>query len=323
MLARKIMVSLLWICAAFLLNTLSVAQPPTQERVLMIIDASGNSGDNIQSKRALTQQIFNGVASQRTQTVHVGITRYPFANDPSCGVTSLFIGGPNVAPSMTQNFVSNVPPITNNALPTAINHAIDALTHSPLDAVILILNTNATCRIDPCKMAKKIKPQDRRFTTYIVAFQSNAEQLHGFECLAQTTQADYINAQTPKALTSALNKVLHPIQQGLDGYGSVNLTAVSKESGNPLTQGVRWWAFLPAATPSARPTIVQYSNQMTPHFELAPGTYSIQLTYGEAAVKQDVTIQSNQAQNLTLSITTANDYQVPQPPHPPSNVGAN
>lgn len=316
MLAHKIIFSFVVASLALLLSTASFSEPPTQKPVLMIIDASGSSADNIQSKRALTQEIFNDVAAQRTQTMHVGIMRYPFANEAGCGVTNLFIAGPHVDPAITQSFVSNLPPTTHNPLPTAIHNAVTALTTAPLNAVILILNTNANCSIDPCRMMKEIQPKNKPFTTYIVTFQSNAKQQQGFECLALTMPAEYINAQTPKALTSVLNKVLNPIQQGLDGYGSVNLKAISKENGSSLREGLRWWAFISPATPGGRSVIAQYSNQSTPHFELAPGTYTIQLTYGEAAVKQAITIESNQAQDLTLPITTATDYQIPQHVNP-------
>ena len=269
--------------------------------ILLIIGAP--TVQNAQNKTLETQTILNDLISRRTENLALGVNQFLSSDHKNCRVTNIFVAGADADPTALKNLLNPIPSSSTTPLAGALKQALPALVQIPLNAVLMIATFDPICSPNLCQLAQNsTNIIDAEFKVYTLAYGLTPTQTQGFQCMAKIFNGQFIAIQNHHDLTTQLSTILDPIQAN-SGYGSVNLKAMSKQTGNPLTQNVRWWITRPSSLPGTEPTILQYSNQATPHFQLEPGNYVITVTYAGSATYQPITIVAGHAQNLTLTLS--------------------
>ena len=189
-------------------------------------------------------------------------------------------------------------------------------------SIIMIVDGPDNCKADPCAAAKTLKQKSPEAIVHLIAFDAQAEErMKDLSCVAEATGGMFATANNEDELELQLRKAFQlalagtpagpntPQLAGIspgavppgnsgDGPpvftssepGTLALSAVIADGGQPLSSGVTWRVFEARVQDDGSYRLVSTRREPKPSVTMPPGEYLINAAYGRANVTKRLTI---------------------------------
>ena len=309
----------LLICCCFF--TPAAAQnAATPARAILILDASGSMWGKIDGKakidiaRSAVGQILEGLQPN----LHLGLIAYGHRRRGDCEDIELLIPPGPVDKAAFAKTVNALVPRGRTPLTRSLIQAAQTLKHTEQKAtVILVSDGIETCDEDPCAAVDELKRLGIDFTAHVVGFDLDDNEQAAIRCIADTTGGEFLAAQDASslltALATAMTKTLDPqamppaekpapqppspapvpapTPKADVDIANVTLITLLAEGGEPVKS---YFEVFPVGETKA---VVRGSNDQV---KLAPGRYTVQAKWGNALLREDVTVPVEPESEITL-----------------------
>jgi von Willebrand factor type A domain len=201
-------------------------------------------------------------------------------------------------------------------------------------SIIMIVDGPDNCKADPCAAARTLKQKSPETIVHLIAFDAQAEErMKDMSCIAETTGGMFATAINEDELELHLRRAFQFALAGtpataagprLAGVapgmvpppnagegppvftssepGTIALSAVIADGGQPLTSGVTWRVFDARVQDDGSYRLVSTRREPRPSVTMPPGEYLINVAYGRANVTKRLTIWPGKAQQDVFNL---------------------
>jgi hypothetical protein len=200
-------------------------------------------------------------------------------------------------------------------------------------SIIMLVDGPENCKADPCAAARSLKQKTPEAIVHLIAFDAQAEErLQDLSCVAEATGGMFATAvnegelelhlrrafqlaSTGAAATSAGGVTAAPfgLQAPADAGGAphnftstepgtLTLSAVMSDGGQPLPQGLVWRVFDGQVQEDGSYKLIAAHREPQPNITMRPGDYLINVAYGRANITKRLTIWPGKAQQDVFNL---------------------
>jgi hypothetical protein len=212
--------------------------------------------------------------------------------------------------------------------------AANAMFKGPgVHSIIMILDGPDNCKADPCAAARALKQKTPDAIVHVIAFDAQAEEkLQDLSCVAEATGGMFATAISEDELELQLRRAFQlalagtpassvarlagvapgaAVPPGADGPppvftssepGSLKLSAVMADGGQPLANGVVWRVFDAHVGDDGSYRLISTHRDGNPSITMAPGEYLINAAYGRANITKRVTLWPGKSQQDVFNL---------------------
>lgn len=194
--------------AAALLLTASPMTRAENERVMLVLDASGSMWAQIdgRSKVEIARDAIAEIVRDWNSEHHLGLVAYGHRRRGDCeDIETILPPGPLDARAFMDR-VNSLNARGMTPLSQAVIHAAGALRYGEQRAtVILVSDGEENCGLDPCAVGAELERAGVEFTAHVIGFDIGdpAHQAQ-LRCLAENTGGQYFNARDAAELNAAV-----------------------------------------------------------------------------------------------------------------------
>jgi Ca-activated chloride channel family protein len=284
------------------------AAPPAsvEQKVIIVLDASGSMRGKTdgKTKMVVAKGMLKDLMATWDSNIEVGLVVYGHRVKGDCSDIELMVPvGSNNKAAFTEA-MAKIKPMGKTPLSAAVIKAADQLGYTEQKAtVILISDGIETCKMDPCTVAKKLKEKGVDFTAYVVGFDVDKAQQRDLKCIATNTGGEFFEANNAADLKIALTTVVKEVKEVKKvkkaPAHNLLLSAVVTKGGAIIQKSLSWKIYtMPANSHEMKQ--VEYSYNASPKFNLAPGEYVVQVTYGAVKVKEKITVSTESINKVVV-----------------------
>lgn len=301
------------LCFLLLISTIPIFA--TQERVILVLDASGSMWGQIdgQNKITIAREVIESVIKDWDQNHQLGLIAYGHRKKGDCKDIEELIPVGKLDRNNFNKAVKELNPKGRTPLTDAVRIAAEKLKYTEEKAtVILISDGKETCDADPCAIANELEKAGLDFTTHVVGFDvSDKSGIGQLECLAINTGGAYITAkdaaELKTALKTAVKKVVEatpPPKPNVDPETPVNVRihAIAAENGEALPN--TWFGVYHEEKDqfdkTKRVKITNSGYVAEAKFKIKPGKYVFYAQNGASKTEQVVSIEPGKAADIEL-----------------------
>lgn len=204
-------------------------------------------------------------------------------------------------------------------------------------SIIMVVDGPDNCKADPCAAARSLKQKSPEAIVHLIAFDAQAaERMQELSCVAEATggmfatavNEDELELQLRKAFQYALSGSQAPAARtagvapgaglaapgpgnGSNGGppvftsnepGTLALTAIIADGGQPLGSGVIWRVFDARVQDDGSYRLLSTRREAKPSVTMPPGEYLINASYGRANITKRLTLWPAKAQEDVFNL---------------------
>lgn len=197
--------------AALALPVLMAAPAQSEDRAIVVLDASGSMWGQIEgkSKIEIARETLTGVLEEVPNDLELGLIAYGHRRKGDCrDIETLVPPGTGQVTGIVAA-ANRIKPKGKTPLSAAVREAARALRYTEAKAtVILVTDGLETCNADPCALANELEQAGVDFTAHVVGFGLSKDEGKQVACLAENTGGKYIEASNGQELTDALKQTV-------------------------------------------------------------------------------------------------------------------
>ena len=204
--------------------------PPCVEDAMIVFDASGSMGGNLDQGIATLKPRIDEVRSALAEVLpsvtrlrRVGLITYGPGPGLQCNVKLDLKPTANAAARILR-ILDGVLPAGKTPLTSAVAQAADVLDYRNSPGVIVVLTDGEeTCGASPCDLGKELRASAAQLTVHVVGFRlkdfswTGEQSILDARCLAEQNNGIYISAENRDDLVAALKTTLEcPMVSSVD-----------------------------------------------------------------------------------------------------------
>jgi hypothetical protein len=193
----------------------------------------------------------------------------------------------------------------------------------------MVVDGPDNCKQDPCAAARSLKQKNPEAIVHVIGFDAQADKLQDLSCIANETGGMFATATTEDELELHLRRAFGFALSGTPGGraaglppgmapptggeggapaftsnepGTLSLSAVMADGGQPLATGVIWHVFDGRVGDDGSYRLISTSREAKPNITMKPGEYLINAAYGRANVTKRLTLWPGRTQNDTFNL---------------------
>ncbi len=272
-------------------------------KTIIVLDGSRSMWGRIERKRKyrVAAKAVEKILDHRAGEVPLGVIAFGHLNNKSCKTVEI-IQDPSLSkieesPLKLQNFK----PRSFAPISKALEVAARQLDHENNAArIILLIDGRDNCRRNPCKTLEKIRKTSYDLSVRVIGFGMRKKDRASFKCFQTHKSDSFYIANTQKDLMAALFVATGSDQQfgrkpiykrpevnekqitsHLKGNSRIKLMAVLSKGTPPIREGVSWKVYKAVTDSSFRGRPAARSGKTQPVFQLKPGNYIVEATFGQ------------------------------------------
>jgi hypothetical protein len=200
-------------------------------------------------------------------------------------------------------------------------------------SIIMIVDGPENCKADPCAAARTLKQKTPEAIVHLIAFDAQAEErMQDMSCIAEATGGMFATAVNEGELELHLRRAFTLASTGAPGGGlasagaapfglqapagaqtgpqnftstepgTLALSAVMSDGGQPLASGLVWRVFDGQVQEDGSYRLITTHREAKPSITMRPGDYLINAAYGRANVTKRLTIWPGKAQQDVFNL---------------------
>ena len=200
-------------------------------------------------------------------------------------------------------------------------------------SIIMIVDGPDNCKADPCAAAKSLKQKSPEAIVHLIGFDAQAQdKLQELSCVASETGGMFATAISEDELELHLRRAFQLAASGSPGGplgaspgarfaavqpgagqpgpqsftsnepGTLALSAVMSDGGQPLGSGLIWRVFDGQVQDDGSYRLISTSRDARPSISMKPGDYLINASYGRANITKRLTIWPGKEQQDTFNL---------------------
>lgn len=283
---------------------------------ILILDASGSMWGQVdgQTKISAARQAVDAILAKWKPDDRLGLIAYGHRARGDCKDIEMMVPVSRFDPARIKAAVAGLNPKGKTPIADSLRAAAKALKATESKAtVVLVSDGIETCAPDPCAVAAELKKAGVGFTAHVVGFDvTDPVAKDQLQCIARATGGVYLDARNAATLETALGRAVEatqgakvaseaPAKPARDAFAGKNLRGTVRlaEGLDPISDDGMAWTFH-ADNGGEKGDVVATFYGAPVMDAIAPGSYLLELQYGQVTRAFPVTIEKGKRATLDL-----------------------
>ncbi len=186
--------------------------PETEPGAIYIIfDASGSMWGTLKSggrKIDVAKKVLSDFIAGDFSGYDIAFRAYGHRKKDDCTDSEMVVpfGNPTVSIQPMRDFVGSISPLGRTPITYSLREALKDF-GSRSGEIILITDGIESCDADPCALIRQWRETNVKIKVHVVGFGLDEKSKDALKCLSDAAGTDYHDAQSPKDLADALEKI--------------------------------------------------------------------------------------------------------------------
>jgi Ca-activated chloride channel family protein len=286
----------------------AAADPPSDGPAIIVLDGSGSMWGNIGTERPakfdLAREALRKSLSTLSPRVRLGLMSFGQRRRADCSDVEVLAPPEAGPPDRILAIADKLNPKGKGPLALAIKEAGSLIPAGEAGSVIVVHDGLDNCWQDPCVSAAEIAKANPKTRVFLIGFGLEKADLQRLSCVARSTQGRVLEARSSASLETAISEALTLANlERVDPATGVAVPAPQAATPPAGAPGLRLSVALGPDSPAVaaavqwtiakadQPTIaIKTARAPTLSVDLAPGSYVVDVRFGQASAKQTIEV---------------------------------